>query len=198
MKTLELTDEQYNMLVEFKNELLTQNNRSTRDPIFCIMDIREIPTDSDYASDFRWIDFDGDYCKIDHDDLFDHLNKHDDISRIIDTYNDEEDKEVKLDSITEDELKVVKQWFYDDLDYSCDENLDRFGFKEIRKVWYLLEQFIVENAPHSFFEKDAIEHLKSNHYHYQEKAITYACCNWRAPRMEKLREFLMNMNVGEK
>jgi hypothetical protein len=56
----------------------------------------------------------------------------------------------------------------------------------------LKESYIKYDAPHSFFEKDAIEHLEANKHHYSDKAITYGVCNWRTYRMNKLREILMN------
>jgi hypothetical protein len=37
-----------------------------------------------------------------------------------------------------------------------------------------------------------LEHIKINHYHYSNKAITYGACNWRCERMNRLREILMN------
>lgn len=37
MKTIEVTDEQYETLKEMQNELNTQDNRHTRDPMYVIM-----------------------------------------------------------------------------------------------------------------------------------------------------------------
>lgn len=51
------------------------------------------------------------------------------------------------------------------------------------------EHFIRENT--MFLTKDeAKEHIKSNHYHYTDKAHTYAMTAWRAPKVERLLKIL--------
>ena len=43
MKTITLTDEEYEFLKEAKRLLATQDNRCTRDPFFVIMDWKDVP-----------------------------------------------------------------------------------------------------------------------------------------------------------
>lgn len=49
-------------------------------------------------------------------------------------------------------------------------------------------------APDTFFltKQEARDHIKSNNYHYSSKAHTYAMTAWRAPKVEKLYDILMN------
>jgi predicted CopG family antitoxin len=55
MKTIEVTDEQYEFLKEAKHLLNTQDNRCTRDPIYCIMEKKRIyGLSEDYSSDYVW------------------------------------------------------------------------------------------------------------------------------------------------
>lgn len=68
MKTIQVTDEEYDFLVKLKHELNTQNSRFTKDPIFLVREeVREIANE-----DFGSIDgyeiveqITGDYCKYD-------------------------------------------------------------------------------------------------------------------------------------
>lgn len=46
--------------------------------------------------------------------------------------------------------------------------------------------------PNTFFltKKEAEEHIRRNHYHYNETVHTYAMTAWRSPEVEKLYELL--------
>jgi hypothetical protein len=43
-------------------------------------------------------------------------------------------------------------------------------------------------------QKAAEDHLKSNHYHYDDKATTYAMTAWRSPEIERLWKILREVN----
>ena len=45
--------------------------------------------------------------------------------------------------------------------------------------------------------REAKEHLKSNHYHYTSKAHTYAMTAWRSPQVEKLIHILQTADFEE-
>ena len=49
--------------------------------------------------------------------------------------------------------------------------------------------FIVLNI---FFltKREAIEHIKANHYHYTDKVHTYGMTAWRSPQVERLFKIL--------
>ena len=65
---------------------------------------------------------------------------------------------------------------------------------DFTKVYYRIEPVPHVNS-FSFFEKDAYTHLKMNgHNICGEKKSTYAFSNFRTPKMEKLRSFLLDLN----
>lgn len=202
MKTIKLSDEDYKFLVEAKNELLTQDNRSTRDVIYCIQDHKKLPTSEDYASDYVWVDTRGDHQEIcssaDGDEylkLVEYIFESDDPSNLLGYYGQEQDLIIDKDNVSDDNKKDIATWLNEDLTFIDD--IDDIGYDYIKRIYLHEESFIVMDAPHSLFEKDAVEHLESNHYHYTKDARTYGCCNWRAPRMETLRKLLMSINLED-
>lgn len=186
MKTIEISEEDYNFLKECKELLNTQNNRATRNPIYTIQDVEKIPTSSDYADGSFWIDVEADYYQIGSDEeLFEYLWDYDgNYKEKIIEYLSEEGDEEKED---------FKKLFLKEIQY--DDDLAGFGIECISNYYYLEKWFIKEGAVFSFFEKDAFDHLESNHYHYTEKARTYGCSLWRSPKMERLRKFLMELEI---
>lgn len=55
------------------------------------------------------------------------------------------------------------------------------------------EHFVRENT--MFLTKaEAKKHIELNHYHYSEKAHTYAMTAWRSPKVEKLLKILENFD----
>ncbi len=181
MKTIQVTDEVYDFLKECQQELNTQDNRSTADVMYCIEEVKRIPTSSDYSDEFEWIDRENDCCKLGDSDekLFDSIKENYEnlYYEIKKRFKEEGDKE------------NIKEWFVNEISYSDDLGIFKnFG---IERVYTLEENYIKYDAPHSFFEKDAIEHLEANKHHYSDKARTYGICNWRSYRMNKLREILM-------
>lgn len=199
MKTITVTDEQYEALKEMQQELGAQDTRSTRDPIYVILDEHTVPTSEDYSEEYEWYDSDDSEVIGDDLKLFHHiLENHE--STLITAYNADKDIE---NIITEETINAnmdkVFDWFKVEV---CDYNMFDFIFGKleyINKIYLLKEESISyrQGFPVSFFEKDLFEHLKSNDYHYTSKAKTYACSLWRSPRMEELRKILINMKLGE-
>lgn len=166
-KTITITDEEYEFLKLCKKELNTQNNRSTRDPIYCIQDIhREYGKDSMYGFDgYVWIDI---FCSE---------NIYYTDEELLQDYSLMNDNDLDTDSI------------------NLRNNNDYNDIRLFEKSYYSENYVLEESGPFSFFEKDAIEHLNKNDYHYSSKARTYACGLWRSPRMEKLRNFLLTIDI---
>jgi len=182
MKTIQVSDEVYDFLKECQSELNTQNNRSTADVMYCIEEVKTIPSSHDYTDEFEWIDRENDCCKLGSTDeeLFDSIKE------------DYEDvyESIKEQCIDEDgENQNIKEWFVNEIDFSDD--LEQFKNSGIERVYLLKESYIKYDAPHSFFEKDAVEHLEANKHHYSSEAQVYGVCNWRSYRMNRLREILM-------
>lgn len=51
MKTIEISDEEYDFLKGLVENLKTQDNRFTSDPIYLVQEQIKVPTDEDYGSD---------------------------------------------------------------------------------------------------------------------------------------------------
>lgn len=197
MKTIQVSDEQYEALIEMQDELKTQDNRNTRDPIYIIMDKETFPTSYDYSDDYIWFNSYDSETIGDDEDLFEYLV--DNCSEeLIKSFNDYQDENNFLRDIeNEESKKELKEWFLNELTYSEDisDITDLTVEHHIIKIYQFENESIQykQGMPISFFEKDMIEHLSSNDYHYTNKAKTYACSLWRSRRMEKLREILLNM-----
>jgi len=85
------------------------------------------------------------------------------------------------------------------------ENEPRENFKDI----YDLESFYdVTEVPvkrvhkimqNTFFltKRECQEHIKSNHYHYNDTVHTYAMTAWRSPQVEKLIKILTNFKFND-
>lgn len=61
MKSIQLTDEQYEFLMNLSKEMNTQDNLATADPLYCVYDKEDVPTSSDYSSKYVWLSYDCDY-----------------------------------------------------------------------------------------------------------------------------------------
>lgn len=191
MPKIELTEEQYELLKDLQNELNTQDNRCTANPLYGVMTRRKIwGIDSNYSDDFEWY--------ID-----------------TETYDDEEIKEYLVESYSEEILTYVKEKNLVDEDELkegdeyiqakvCLDTIDGYEFDDLitelipetYKVFYRYEERIHNNS-FSLFEKDAFDHIKLNGHNISGQHWSYAFSNQRTPRMEKLRELLKNIELGE-
>jgi hypothetical protein len=179
MVNIQITNEEYEMLKEMRHLLKTQDNRITANPIYGIMKkVKVWGKDSSYADEYEWY----------HD---------------CETYNDEDIKECLLD-----ELDSFTEWYsaeYDDVTeeeaekiiQEADQSIladfakDYLGFE---KVYYTIEEEIHHNS-FSLFEADAYTHLATNGHNIGGgKKYTYVFSNFRTPRMNKLRKFLLSMS----
>jgi hypothetical protein len=195
MKTITITDEQYEALKEMQNELKIQDNRSTRDPVYVIMNTHKVPSTQDYSNDYVWFDHHNSESIGNDEDLFNYMAENY-AFLLLHKFNDAEEMPLlEIDEINESE---IKDWFMTVID-------DGTTFKGalhaegISKLYYLEEDGIahISGMPVSFFEKDLFEHLKLNDYHYSDKARTYACSLWRSSRMEELRTLLTELKFEE-
>jgi hypothetical protein len=198
MKTIEVTDEQYEALKEMQNELNTQDNRHTRDPMYVIMDTHKVPTSSDYSDDYEWFNSNDSETIGNDEELFEFLCENHE-SKLLEVYNGIYDRDVLfkvVTEITDSNKEEIKEWLLDEIKYENDLDF-LLDLDYISKVYLLDEESIMysQGFPVSFFEKDLKEHLKSNSYHYSAKATTYACSLWRSSRMERLRDILVKIEL---
>lgn len=180
MKNVNISEDDYNFLLELKNNLLTQDERFTRDPFYIIKDVEKIyGLDSDYSSDYSWISEDGD-TELDPNN----------IEEIENYFNgDDEDDEGGFDI----------ELFRDKSDnsfgeYGCDNYEDYFMDKHgFRKIYYIENYITTEQGAYFLTEQNAIKHLEQNKHRYSDKACVYADSTWRNSEMNKLREIILNI-----
>lgn len=55
MKTIILTDEQYEFLMNMAKEMMTQNNRITENPLFCVYEKKKIDCAEDCGDGWCWV-----------------------------------------------------------------------------------------------------------------------------------------------
>lgn len=186
MKTIEVTDEQYEFLKEAKQLLNTQDNRITRDPIYCIMEKKRIYGFSeDYSSDFVWV---RDDCEFETtDDLFEDVM---------------ENHEYELKKYIQDYHNIGELVFIEDeARKHFKEDLEEYGFvfesfleeRDYRRVYYRDETELSQSTNiFSLFEKDAKDYVQSRQ---SDRIFDYAESTWRSNRMSRLIEFLKELNI---
>lgn len=142
-----------------------------------IMDYKKEPAHEDYHDgDTSYFHNDGDHTEFETlEDLKEFLIEHE--------YDDEDEelRELLEDSLTD----------FDTLWDYVESNYEYFDTCFMREV-----EFIVPNT--MFLTKEeAKRHLELNHYHYTSKAHTYAMTAWRAPKVERLINILLNFDFEE-
>jgi len=181
---MEFKREDVEFLKNFKKELKTQNNRYTSNPLYVIMDKKELVTAGGYNEHRScWMDDEGTEWKT-LESLFDYLEEN---------YSEELEAYYELD---EDDISI-KEMFLEDHNDGTEEIYvkgltDKFTLVHLQKF-----DNIKGSGVYSFFENDAKEHLESNRSHYSKGAHTHACSLWRSPRMEKLLNWIRDVDLGE-
>lgn len=56
------------------------------------------------------------------------------------------------------------------------------------------QNHVIHNSTMFLTKQEAQEHIRLNHYHYTNKAHTYAMTAWRAPKVERLLNILKNFD----
>jgi predicted CopG family antitoxin len=205
MKTINLSDEDYNFLVEAKKLLLTQDNRCTRDPIYYVKYKTKIyGIDSDYADGYDWRETNHSTITVP-EELFDSVFENDSFQEIVSLYNEQMGNDIEFNCLAEEPFgskeneEKVRKWFNDESseDYSelC-ELLD--SLYNIQKVFYIFEDKVYNDANiFSLFEIDAVEYAKSKNHDGVDpgNVWSYADSTWRASRMNKLRDIIQRMDI---
>jgi len=193
MKTIQVSDEDYEFLKDCVNKLKTQDNRSTRSPIYTIWKTNKVyGVDEDYGGQKAYIWDDDEFESL--LDIFTYLKENE----------CEEDLLKLLNILSVEQYAEWNEEAYKELeDYftlgNYDEEIEEFFHDEyeIYPIYFRKEDVqVVNGACFSFFEKDAIEHLQMNRHNIEsEKAYTYADSLYRSPRMEKLLTMLNNLEL---
>lgn len=165
MKNIEVTDEMYTKLIELATEMTTQDMRITKMPHMFQIQTRE--------KDIDW-GMNGDY-KIYLDDDFDEFEAN----------NEEDLMEIVKLHCASDDIDIPEF----EMEYEIEEWIQDKGYKECSYSW----RYVYQNT--FFTAKACQEHIKLNHYHYNDPK-DYLNCAWRNPEMELVSEFLCNL-VGK-
>ena len=150
-------------LKQIGEEIKTQDNRATADPIFILFDREKMPTDSHYSDDYIYIDVDDDNHEIDGNAK--ELRKY-----VKDTL---ETRQLPDDIDTMDEDKLL-------------ELLERYH--KIDKV-YVKTIDVFKQA--FFTNKSAHEFMESNMHHFNDPYV-YCDSLYRNYEMQAIRNALMN------
>jgi len=181
MKTITVTDETYQFLVETGKNILTQDNRCTRTPIvFVVQSKCEEMRPEDYAEKNKVVNEEG--VEVDLEDIVEAIN-----GNLIEA--DQEGMFVLNLEDTEVMLSEAKD--LDDIHNIID--MDAF-ISKFRDHWTLVhyeEMFRSKTDEGGFFltEKAADAHLKINGHHYREPR-TYVEYAHRNPEVEGIVNFL--------
>lgn len=195
MKTINVSDEVYEFLKECKNELHTQDGRATRNPIYTIWHTKEhYGLTDDYASEYKYYWDDSEYESL--EDLYDWMDENgyeDDLLSMYNIYND------RKDNLEEYDKDIIKAWFTDDMnEYEVIEGMESLTGNLFQKIGYSTSyEQVTDGSCFSFFESDANEHLTRNKHNIKGNPYTYVDSLYRSPRMEKLRDTLMNLDFKE-
>jgi hypothetical protein len=176
MKTIEISDEMYDQLIELATEMTTQDPRSTRMPHMFQIRTKKKVYDWGLNGDFIiWVQ--GDMEIETFEELMDFLKKNN----------------IKYPSDIEDLWK--NEWWTSDDEAFEGETLKDFlstsspNLEECSYSW----DYGYENC--FFTAKACKEHIERNHYNYNEPT-DYLNHAWRNPEMELISKFLCGL-VGK-
>lgn len=196
MKTIEITDEQYEFLKEAQQLLKTQDNRCTRDPFYCIMKKERVYGLSyEYASDYVWIYDDYQFESIDELFIDVFASYEDELKQYIKDYYGFENSDFEF---TEE---LVLKHFKDDLEDGYGVVFEDFlNDRDYNRVYYTETHNIDEHSNmFSLFEIDTQEYVESKCSidHHNKPIYSYAVSSWRSTRMNKVRDFLTTINLDK-
>ena len=210
MKTIELTDEQYNFLVEAQEALKTQDVRCTANPIYYNKYTDYLPTSSDFEDghyirnpDFTesWDDDESfiDYIADCHPEFWDALEE---IYKA-DSENTDTLKQNFLDMVGVDCWDGgtdFTEWFVDstsDDDTIREDLLDKFE-DELEGYDYVPTMRVEKNLDSgcfSLFEKDLEFHKMQNQHNFRKNTYSYVGSIQRTPMMLELMKLLKDVRI---
>lgn len=169
MKTIQLSDKDYELLMELSAELQRQDNDFQAFPYFWqpISTRKVIGTEDDEPI------------------IYDNVHVE---TYTFEEYFSENEDEFKrfLESVDEPENSSFDDVSFDDLKYwvECQSGID---------IVYQKEKQIPEQN-FSIFKSDVKKHIESNGHHLGKNPHTYARTIWRMPKMEALVRILYRLN----
>lgn len=181
MKTIEITDEMHNSLMELSKEMTAQDMRCTAMPH--MFQIRTIEQVAAYPGqdDEIWVNGEGDELKNEIE-----------IREFIQQYVYENDKSViHLDD------EQAKQLAKDIVEGMNERDLEEYLKEMHNDNWRKVNVTTDHKHQNTFFTAKACEeHIKANDYHYSEPKC-YLNHAWRNPEMELVSKFLCELSGGK-
>lgn len=196
MKTIQVSDETYEFLKLCQEELNTQNNRGTANPIFGFQVAEKVasydPHEYEFVSDDHtsvittterenWQEELAEYILAQYDESVD-----DQFNFLNETFTEVAwpvkehftDDEIYAEELKKDLATYIKNLNYYEYENFCDEVVD------IKVYGYVKEWKVYDNS-FSFFESDTQAHLDMNKHNMREYQ-TYVYSTFRTPKMGKL------------
>ena len=176
MKTISISDEDYEFLKDLKHELNTQDNDGTADPVYWgVMEEEEV-----------WAPEGCGYPKVTHDDG---------------SWTLEEAVEVVNEIIHEYEPDIQDEWKEVDKDYVnevADFMRERLKLDYCDVVWAETKEVInYIQGGSAFLTKRACKDYIKRYSYNHNKPHTYAICAYRNPELAKLLKILGNLNFSD-
>lgn len=182
----EITNEEIQFLISLQKEMNTQDHVCQADPRFWVIQGKEktYRVNEDIADGYYLINGDETVCES--------------FTEFINFINRTEKKKksgIRLQAVSYGLCKVItendEETLFDTAsinDWLQDHNYDEYELL----TWCETEK----TYPNTMFltEKDAADHLRINHYHYDADAHTYAMTAWRSPRIETLVKLLQTID----
>ena len=179
-------------LIDLQKELNTQDTTATADPRFWVIAQTQRIYHMNPKESYGWelVNTDKGNSLIDNDEdaLIEFLNKKllPDMNRDAETeYHAAYNRYMQIELSD----KSQKGLTYHDME-GIQEFLSEYFFERYEVIYY--EDWKNQAVNNTLFltEKDAAEHLKTNHYHYKPDAHTYCMCANSSPTVERLWKIL--------
>ena len=168
-----MNKEERNFLIDLQKELNEQDHDCQAAPRFWVVGDYEKIACPEGNQDSYEVFLPGDCESFDLDDF---LNEHKESDEL------EDDAKLEFEDIG-CEISAL-DWIRKHFDHGAD-------------LIPVKEQHVIKQNTMFLTKQDARNHIKSNHYHYTEKAHTYAMTAWRSPKVEKLIKILETVNFEE-
>lgn len=170
MKTIEVTDEMYDRLIEISKEINTQDNRATAKPYFFQVQQDKKIWDSGTNREHRiYIDFNS--------DPFEFEGTVEGVRNLLECYGMDEPE--GLNEMSKDD---IHEWVIGHPEF------------DVRECSYDIGQ---EYSNAFLTEKACKEHIEKNHYHYSNP-VDFLQHAFRNPELELIFEFLVELTDKEK
>jgi len=183
MKTIQISDEMYEKLLEISKGLNEQDHRVTAMPYFF-----QIRTKKEVSCG-EWFWEDGFYmCYWDDPESNIKWDNYKDILQFLKDNHEETYDEIK--NKIGDILQANKSYKWCEDEFNCNEICDLLEENWFYKFYYK-EEYQWQNS--FFTEKACKEHIKANHYHYTEPVDCLSHAN-RNPEMELVLKFLCELS----